>query len=83
MEVNESFGEKARWEIYKDTACCFEQNLEAASYKPFAVRLMVVWLFGFYGISTFVGHLNYVYIYTHTYSTKDFKTNIKVGRIFS
>ena len=42
----------------------------------------VGWLFGFYVISTFVGHLTPNSVYIHTYSTKDFKTNIKVGRIF-
>ena len=26
-------GEKTRWELYKNAACCFEQFLEAAPYK--------------------------------------------------
>ena len=29
----ECLGEKARWELHKDTAYCFEQILEKASYK--------------------------------------------------
>ena len=41
---------------------------------------LVGWLFGFYGISTFVDHSTPNSVYT--YSTKDFKTNIKVGWIF-
>ena len=35
---NKILQEKARWEIHKDIACCFEQKLEAAPYKTAAVR---------------------------------------------
>ena len=30
-------GEKARWELHKNATCCFEQILEAASYKTAVV----------------------------------------------
>ena len=52
--------------------------------KPSLSCMLFGWLFGFYGISTLVGHStpNSVYIYIHTYSTIDFKTNIMVGRMF-
>ena len=45
------------------------------------VLILVGWLFGFYGISTFVGNSTPKSVYIHTYSTEEFKTNIKVGRI--
>ena len=31
-------GEKTRWELNKEAACCFEQILEAAPHKTAAVR---------------------------------------------
>ena len=45
--------------------------------------LGLVSLFEFYGISTLVGHLTQNSVYIHTCSTKDFKTNNKVGKIFN
>ena len=38
MDFNEALGEKARWELYKDATCDFEQILEAAHHKTAAVR---------------------------------------------
>ena len=32
--------EKVWWELHKDTAGCFEQNLEAAPYKTTAVQAL-------------------------------------------
>ena len=37
-EFNETLGEKARWELDKDTACYFEQILEAAAYKTAVIQ---------------------------------------------
>ena len=37
-------GEKARWELLKNAACCFEQILEAASYKTAAVWPLTFYL---------------------------------------
>ena len=31
-------GEKARWELHKNTECCLEQIQEATLYKTTAVR---------------------------------------------
>ena len=36
-DFNKELGGKATWEWHKDTACCFEQILEAAAYKTVAV----------------------------------------------
>ena len=33
LDSNEMLGEKARLEVHKDAASCFEQILEASSYK--------------------------------------------------
>ena len=38
LDANEMRGEKARWELHKDAACCFEQILEAAPYKTAVVQ---------------------------------------------
>ena len=38
LNFGEITGEKARWELHKDVACCFEQILEAAAYKTAVVR---------------------------------------------
>ena len=35
---NKTLGVKAKWELYKDTACCFEQILEAAPHKTATVQ---------------------------------------------
>ena len=35
---NKIHGEKARWELHKDTMCCFEQNLEAMTHRTAAVK---------------------------------------------
>ena len=45
-------------------------------------QLWLGWLFGFYGISTIVGHLTANFVYIHRYQTKDFEMNIKVGKVF-
>ena len=37
LEFNESPGEKARWELYKDGTCCLEQVLEAVPHKTAAL----------------------------------------------
>ena len=34
-------GEKARWTLHKDTACCFEQILEATLSKTAAVQSLI------------------------------------------
>ena len=33
LSFDEMPGEKARWKLHKDTACCFEQILEVTYYK--------------------------------------------------
>ena len=33
LDSNKTLREKARWELHKDAACCFEQVLDAAPYK--------------------------------------------------
>ena len=33
LDYNETQGEKARWELHNDAACCFQQILEAAPCK--------------------------------------------------
>ena len=40
LDSNETLGEKARWELYKDAACCFEQILELAPYKTVVIQLL-------------------------------------------
>ena len=40
-------GEKARWELDKHAACCFEQNLEAAFYKTTAVWPLTSYLINY------------------------------------
>ena len=38
LYVNETLPEKARWELQKHAACCFEQILEAAPHKTAAIQ---------------------------------------------
>ena len=38
LDSNETFGDKAWWELHKDAACCFEQIMKAAPNKTAAVR---------------------------------------------
>ena len=40
LEFNETLGAKTRWELDQEVTYCFEQILEAASYKTAAVRLL-------------------------------------------
>ena len=37
LDFNEIPGEKARWELYKDDACYFEEFLKAEPYKTASV----------------------------------------------
>ena len=38
VNENETLGEKAKWKLHKNAACCFERILEAAPYKTAVVR---------------------------------------------
>ena len=44
LDSNKMPGEKARWELHKNAACCFEQILEAAPYKTAVVRPLTSYL---------------------------------------
>ena len=37
MDLNKTLEERARWELYKDAVCWFEQILEGALYKTAAI----------------------------------------------
>ena len=39
MDANEMRGERATLDLYKKATCCFEQILEATTYKAAVVRL--------------------------------------------
>ena len=41
MDFNQTFGEKARWELHKDTVCCFEQILEESPHKTVTVQSLI------------------------------------------
>ena len=41
VDANENNGEKARWDLYKNVTCCFEQMLEATTNKIAVVRLHI------------------------------------------
>ena len=38
LDSNETFAEKDRWELHKNTVCYSEQILEVAPYKTAAIR---------------------------------------------
>ena len=38
LDSNKKHGEKARWELYKNTMCYFDQILEAAVFKTAVVQ---------------------------------------------
>ena len=40
MDFYKTPKEKARWELHKDAAYCFEQILKAATYKAAGLRLL-------------------------------------------
>ena len=40
MDPNKALGEKARWDLHKNVACCLEQILEAVSHKKIAVQTL-------------------------------------------
>ena len=42
--TNEMDGNKTRWELYKNTTCCFEQMLEATHHKVAAVQPLTSYL---------------------------------------
>ena len=44
LDSNEIHGEKTNSKLHKDTSCCFEQILEAASYKTAAVQPLTSYL---------------------------------------
>ena len=39
MDASKTYEAKARWELYKNDTCCFEQILETAHYKTAFVRV--------------------------------------------
>ena len=44
MDTNKTSGEKARWELCKNTAYCFDEILEATPLKIAAVWLLTPYL---------------------------------------
>ena len=44
LDSNKMLEEKARWELPKDAACCFEQILEMTIYKTAVVRPLTSYL---------------------------------------
>ena len=39
MDANETYGEKAWWQLHKNAGSCIEQVLEATPHKTAVVRL--------------------------------------------
>ena len=44
LDSNETHGQKTKWELQKNTTCCFEQILEATPYKTGTAWLLASYL---------------------------------------